>query len=109
MPAYDATRALAPDRSKLRFAVLQFHQMPLAHASEDFRRRLIRQHGQASCWATGLQRFDQRRLASLAAHPDLLEEVIEADFVFAGHGGRRRRAAVVGIRQRALQRMTWAV
>ena len=34
MPAHDAPRALAAHRRKLRLAVLQFDQMPLAHAAQ---------------------------------------------------------------------------
>ena len=82
MPAHYASRALAPYRSKLRFAVLHFDQMPLAHPAQGSSRRPVGKNGKFASGSGCLQqRLNVRRLALFAAYPDLLKEVIEANLV----------------------------
>src|SRR6266404_4582922 len=50
-----------------------------------------------------MQMFRLSRLPFLAANPDLLKQMVKADFVVRG----RRRAAIRGICERAIQRMAW--
>jgi hypothetical protein len=81
MPAHDAPRALAADWRKLRLAVLQFDQMPLAHPTQGSRRRLTRENGKLACGSGCLQRLDIRRFTVFAANPDLFKQMIEANLV----------------------------
>src|SRR5258708_21625099 len=63
------------------------------------------QHGEIAGWPRGTKNLDQGRLASLAANPNLLEEMIEANLVV----GRDIAAAVGGVDERASERMPGTV
>lgn len=81
MPAYDASSALATHWRKLRLAVLQFDQMPLAHPAQGFRRGPVVQNGKTASRSRCLQRLDIRGLAFFAANPDLFKKVIESNLI----------------------------
>ena len=82
MPAHHAPRALAAHRCKLRFAVLQFDQMPFAHPTQSSCGRPLGKNGKFASGSGCLQqRLDVRRLALFAANPYLFQKVIEANFV----------------------------
>ena len=82
MSAHDATRTLAAHRGELRFAVLQFDQVPLAHPAQGSCRRSLGKNGKFASGPGGLQKgLNVRRLALFAANPDLLKEVIESNLV----------------------------
>jgi hypothetical protein len=82
MSAHDATRTLAAHRGELRFAVLQFDQVPFAHAAQGFCRRPLGKNGKFASGSGCLQqRLNVRRLAFFAANPYLLKKVIEPNLV----------------------------
>jgi len=82
MPAHYASRALAAHRRKLRLAVLDFDQMPLAHSAQSSCCRPLGKNGKFASGSGGLQKgLNVRRLALFTANPYLLKKVIESNLV----------------------------
>src|SRR5579864_3346237 len=105
MTAHHVARPLAARRRQVHFAVAQRDQMQIGHAAQNARGWLIGQHRKMPGRSGGAQPLDLRGLAFFPADPDLLEQMIEADFVVTGNG----RATIGGVGQRASQRMARAV
>ena len=86
------------------FAVVELDEMEIGHTAENSRGRLFRNDGEMTGRARGAKAIDLRLLPFFATDPDLLEEVIEADFVVGGGG-----AAVGGIGEGTRKRMAGSV
>src|SRR6266852_1570390 len=79
-------RALAAYGRELHFPVLHLHQAQIGHARKNSRGRLAAHHRQTPRWPGGVKAFRPRRLPFLATNPNLLEEMVEANFVVRGNG-----------------------
>src|SRR6266850_2471406 len=79
--ADNVARALAANGSELHFAVFHLYQMQIGHAGEHACRGLFRDGGEFPGRPRGMESLGLCRLPFLAAYPNLLEQVIEADFV----------------------------
>src|SRR5713226_691676 len=104
MTADHVARAAAAHSGQFDFAVTQIDQMQIRHAAENAPGRLLGQHRKMPGGSSGMKALDLGRLAFFAANPDLLEQMIEADFVVTGNG-----AAIGGVGQRAGERVARAV
>src|SRR5256885_4285767 len=92
---------MAAGRCKAHLAVAQLHQLQIGHAREYPRSRLIRYDRKVTCGTCGTELVHLSRLPFFIANPNLLEEMIEANFVVR----RRRRAAIRSVCQRAIERL----
>src|SRR5260370_17376873 len=99
MTADHVARAAAAHRRQFDFAVTQIDQMQIRHAAENAVCRLLGQHRKMPGGSSGMKALDLGRLAFFAPNPDLLEQMIEADFVVTGNG-----ATIGGVSQRASER-----
>jgi hypothetical protein len=97
--------ATAAARRQLHGSILQFDQLQIRHSAEHSLGRLIRQDRKIARRSRGAKNFYKGRLSFFATDPDLLEQVIEANFVI----GRDVAATIGGIDQRASQRVSGAV
>src|SRR5215472_8300702 len=104
MAAHYVARALAPRRGKLRLSIAQRNQMPIRHARKNSGGRLFR-HRSFSRGSRGAESFHLRGLPFLAANPNLLEQVVKANFLI----GRDGLATVGCVHQRTAKRLTRAM
>jgi len=103
--ADNVARALAAHGRELHFPVLHLHQAQLGHARKHSRGGLFACGQQIPRWTCGVQLLRLSGLPLLAAHPNLFEEMVEADFVVGGNGC----ATIRRVGKRAIQRMAWPV
>src|SRR5579863_8523044 len=80
MTPHHLARPSAAGRRQVHFAVAQRDQMQIGHAAQNARGRLVGQHRKMPGGSGSAQSLDLRRLAFLAADPDLLEQMVKADF-----------------------------
>jgi len=81
MAAHDVACALAPHGRELRFSVSKIHEMQFRHAAQNPCRWFVGCKWETSTRAGRVEASDMRGPFFLAADPDLLEEVIEANLV----------------------------
>jgi hypothetical protein len=79
--------------------------LKIGHAGENARCWLFRNDGELASRAGGVKAVGLRGFAFFAADPNLLEEMIEANFVVRGNGC----AAIGGVGERAIERLAGAV
>ena len=79
---------------ELHVAVFSFDQLQFGHASENARWGFVGNQRQGACWSCGVKGIDSCGLSFFTEDPDLLEEMVEADFVVSGWSA----AAVGGVR-----------
>src|SRR5260370_5612493 len=99
MTAHNVARAAAAHSGQFDVGVTQIDQMQIRHAAENAPGRLLGQHGKMPGGSSGMKALDLGRLAFFAANPDLLDQMIEADFVVTGNG-----AGIRGVGQPASAR-----
>src|SRR5690349_3782836 len=89
--------AIAAAGGQLRLAISQFDELQFGHATQHAGGGLIRQDREISGRPGGAKPLNEGGLSFFAANPDLLEEMIEADFVIGGDIA----AAIGGVDERA--------
>jgi hypothetical protein len=97
--------ALAAHGRKLHFPVLHLDQVQIGHPRQNSRGGLFRNDRQLSHGPRRMQALRLCRLSFLAANPNLLEEMVEADFVVSGNGS----ATVRRVSERAIERVARTV
>src|SRR5712692_8415146 len=98
-------RALAAHGRELYLPVLHLHQAQIRHARKNSRSRFLRNNRHLPSGAGRVQALGLRRLPFFAANPNLLEKMVETNFVVGGNSC----AAVTRVGKRAIQRMAWTV
>src|SRR5712692_9908613 len=98
-------RALAAHGRELHLPVLHLHQAQIGHARKNSRSGLLRDNRKLPRGAGGVQALGLRRLPFFAANPNLLEKMVETNFVVGGNSC----AAVTRVGKRAIERMAWTV